>query len=281
MANIRKVCLTGVQKYTSGTGWENLKAKLAESLVDLGTTDVILYDNAVGMTDPTSYNATVDWNNLTIVTGSGYSVFGSDTNQISTTAKSPLIRYKIKTVVHVTEDVDFINETYYYMMIKASFAADPFAGNGGTSSVSSSSAVVAVKFYFPALTSTVFDATVLAAQTALLTTASRWKISKTIGGITKTVVPTSVSIGSPVTTGASDYGIAKVLVTLNCSLTFPSSGTYVVDVEFTANDSDPAFDIPASYSISANIAINVGTPVDTYLVSSDSDVVFTINFSTT
>ena len=280
MANIRKVCLTGVQKH-NGTDWVNLKAKLSEDIVDLGTVDVILYNNALGMTDPTSYEATVNWDSLTISTGSGYSVFGSDTQQIATTAKSPLIRYKVKTVVYTSEEVEVINENYYYMMIKASFASDPFANNGGTSSVSSSSANVAVKFYFPAIPSTYLSATALAAQTTLLTTTSRWKVSKTIGGITKSVVPTSVNVGTITTTGASDYGIAKVLVTLTCSMTFPSSGTYAVDVEFTANDSDPAFDIPASYNISATVAVNVGTPGDTYLVSSDSDVAFTINFSTT
>lgn len=280
MANVRKVCLTGVQKY-NGSGWVNLKAKLSEALVDLGTVDVILYDNAIGLTDPTAYAAEVNWNNLTISTGTGYSVFGTDAQQILSTAKSPLIRYKVKTVVYTTEEVEVINQNYYHMMINAGFATDPFAGNGGTASVSSSSAVVAVKFYFPALTSTVSDATALAAQTALLQTANKWLVSCVKGGRSITAVPTSVSIGSPVTTGASDYGIAKVLVTLTCSLTFPSSGTYVVDVSFTSNDSDPSFDIPASYNVVATIAVNTGTPENTYIVSSDGDIAFTINFSTT
>lgn len=64
-------------------------------------------------------------------------------------------------------------------------------------------------------------------------------------------------------------------------MTFPSSGTYVVDVSFASNDSDPSFDIPASYNVVATIAVNTGTPENTYLVSSDGDVAFTINFSTT
>jgi hypothetical protein len=81
-----------------------------------------------------------------------------------------------------------------------------------------------------------------------------------------------------VTTEVTDYGLAKILVTLNVTLSFPVSGTYTLSATFQSNDGDPASKLPGTHTITATIQVNTGSTTP-FVCSLDDDVVMTISIA--
>jgi len=114
---------------------------------------------------------------------------------------------------------------------------------------------------------------------SLLGTASNWNVTNAGGGRTQTVTPTSVTIAaSPVTTEVTDYGLAKILVTLNVTLSFPVTATYTLSATFQSNDGDSASELPGTHTITATIQVNTGSTTP-FVCSLDDDVVMTIEIA--
>ena len=206
-----------------------------------------------------------------------YTAFHAD--GIPTTTKSPIIRYKIAVGTWTTEEIITVNPTWHYMMLNASFPENAYTGGGTIATIDASSANVQLKFYFPAFTTSQLSREELTLFRDLLGTASNWRVTNDGGGRTQTVTPTSVIIAdSPVTTGVTDYGLAKILVTLNVTLSFPVSGEYTLSATFQSNDGDSASELPGTHTITATIQVNTGSTTP-FVCSLDDDVVMTISIA--
>ena len=287
MANLKRVLLSDVQWYDVSTGtWKDVQAvspSTGETAVSLGVggSKAILYTNSTPINMPTELTQSINWADFEIYLAADthYSIFGASLGRITVATKSPLLRYHIETTVYTTEDVVTTNSTWHYMMTKASFASNAFTGAGGTSAATDTTTTTSIKFWFPAITAGITNATAVAAQAALLQTISNWKIYVLRpDGSTKEYTPSSITLGSPDTGTATDYGSAKISVSLSASISYPTDGSYVITVAFTSNDQDPAFAIAGSQAITANVTMYTGS-TQQYIVSSDSDVSVTIAFA--
>jgi hypothetical protein len=206
-----------------------------------------------------------------------YTAFHAD--GIPTTTKSPIIRYKIAVGTWTTEEIITVNPTWHYMMLNASFPENAYTGGGTIATIDASSANVQLKFYFPAFTSSQLSKTELTLFRNLLSVDKNWRVTNEGGGKTQVVTPTSVTIAaSPVTTEVTDYGLAKILVTLNVTLSFPVSGTYTLSATFQSNDGDSASELPGTHTITATIQVNTGSTTP-FVCSLDDDVVMTIDIA--
>jgi hypothetical protein len=198
---------------------------------------------------------------------------------IPVATKSPIIRYKIAIGTWTSEEVITVNQTWHYMMLKANFPANAYTGDGTITTIGTSSANVQLKFYFPAFTSSQLSATEVTLFRSLLGMASNWSVTNTGGGRTQTVTPASVTTAtSPVTTGITDYGLAKILVTLNVTLSFPLSGAYTLSATFQSNDGDPASELPGTHTITATIQVNTGSTTP-FVCSLDDDATMMIDIA--
>ena len=165
------------------------------------------------------------------------------------------------------------------MMLNASFPENAYTGGGTIDTIDASSANVQLKFYFPAFTSSQLSAAELTLFRNLLGVDRNWRVTNAGGGRTQVVTPTSVIIAaSPVTTGVTDYGLAKILVTLNVTLSFPVSGTYTLSATFQSNDGDSASELPGTHTITATIQVSTGSTTP-FVCSLDDDVVMMIEIA--
>jgi hypothetical protein len=283
--NLAGIFITEVE-YNTGSGWAHLKAKSGEELVDLYGVEIRLYETTTPITMPTSMpNLSFNWADFETLESTivkNWNVYHSS-GQGLTGVKSPVIRYKIGILGDTSgTKTRHINSVHHFMMLSASFPANPYTGAGSTpASVSATSATVTLKFYFPGFTSTQIDTTTYNNLKALLETLSNWKVSVTGPGVPRSVQPTSVTIPAPTTTSVTDYGLAKILVTLVATISFPQSGTYTLQATFTSNDGDNAFIIYSDtgyHSVTATITANLGS-TNQFMLTTDSDVVMNINIS--
>jgi hypothetical protein len=208
-----------------------------------------------------------------------YTVFNE--GGIPTTTKSPIIRYKIAVGTWTTAsgEVITVNHTWHYMMLNASFPENAYTGGGTIATIDASSANVQLKFYFPAFTTSQLSREELTLFRNLLGKATNWNVTNDGGGWTQTVTPTSVTIAdSPETTDVTDYGLAKILVTLNVTLSFPVTATYKLSATFQSNDGDSASALPGTHTITATIQVNTGSTTP-FMCSLDDDVVMKISIA--
>lgn len=198
---------------------------------------------------------------------------------IPAATKSPIIRYKIAIGTWTTEEIITVNPIWHYMMLKASFPENAYTGGGTITTIGTSSANVQLKFYFPAFTSSQLSATEVTLLRNLLGVPSNWRVTNSGGGRAQTVTPTSVTTAtSPVTTGVNDYGLAKISVTLNVTLSFPVSGAYTLSATFQSNDGDPASQLPGTHTITATIQVNTGSTTP-FVCSLDDDATMMIDIA--
>lgn len=280
MANLKAIYMTDVEYY-DGTQWKELIVEKDGTQQSAKTGHIILYSTDTPSPAPSVMSVSVNFNELYLREAYNpledkYTAFHSE--GISLTQKSPIIRYKIAVGTWTSDEVITVNQTLHYMMINAAFPADAYSDAGSTATVNQSSANVALKFYFPAFLASHINADAVTDLKNLLQTAANWSVTKVGPGTAQTVTPSSVTAGTPTATSASNYGLAKVLVTLNCGLTFPMSGSYTLTATFQSNDVDSAYLLPGSHSITASINVNSGstTPL---IVSFDADAAMSISIA--
>ena len=281
MALLKGIYMTEVEWY-NGTAWERLMVKFKETELSAYTGHIILMRAENPSDTPAGMSVIVNFSKLHMLEADSprddeYSAFHD--NGIPTKTKSPIIRYKIAVGTWTTEEIITVNPIWHYMMLNASFPENAYTGGGTIDTIDASSANVQLKFYFPAFTTSQLSKTELTLFKSLLGTASNWNVTNAGGGRTQTVTPTSVTIAdSPVTTEVTDYGLAKILVTLNVTLSFPVSGTYTLSATFQSNDGDPASQLPGTHTITATIQVNTGSTTP-FICSLDDDVVMMIDIS--
>ncbi len=285
MALLKGIYMTEVEWY-NGTRWVDLKVEnLDEAGDSLNATDghiiLLLHDDPQEVSGR-EVSVDVNFSKLNMLESSKpqideYTVFNE--GGIPANTKSPIIRYKIAVGTWTTEEIITVNPTWHYMMLNASFPENAYTGGGTIATIDASSANVQLKFYFPAFTTSQLSKTELTLFKSLLGTARNWNVTNAGGGRTQTVTPTSVTIAdSPVTTEVTDYGLAKILVTLNVTLSFPVSGTYTLSATFQSNDGDSASELPGTHTITATIQVNTGSTTP-FVCSLDDDVVMTISIA--
>lgn len=283
MALLKGIYMTEVEWY-NGTGWEKLMVDNNGTTLSAYTGHIILLLHDDPQEAIPGYGVSVDVNFSKIhmleaakPLGDLYTAFCD--KGIPTTTKSPIIRYKIAVGTWTSEEVITVNPSWHYMMLNASFPENAYTGGGTIDTIDASSANVQLKFYFPAFTSSQLSAAELTLFRNLLGTAKNWRVTNAGGGGTQTVTPTSVTIAdSPVTTEVTDYGLAKILVTLNVALNFPVTATYTLSATFQSNDGDPASQLPGTHTITATIQVNTGSTTP-FMCSLDDDVVMTISIA--
>ncbi len=280
MANLKAIYMTEVE-YHDGTQWRELIVEKDGTKLSAYSGHIILYSTETPSPAPASMPVTVDFNDLRMREApkpdeDKYVAFHAE--GISAAQKSPIIRYKIAVGTWTSEEIITVNQNLHYMMINAAFPADAYSGAGSTATVNQSNANVALKLYFPAFLSTHINADAVNDLKNLLQTAANWSVSKDGPTGLQTVTPSSVVVGTPTATSATAYGIAKVLVTLNCGLTFPMSGTYSLTATFQSNDVDAAYLLPGAQSVTATIMVNSGstTPL---IVSFDADATMSVSIA--
>lgn len=280
MANLKAIYMTEVVYY-DGTDWKELLVEKDGSKLSAYSGHIILYSTDNPSPAPSSMPVTVDFNDLrmreaTKPAEDKFVAFHAD--GISAAQKSPIVRYKIAVGTWTSEEIITVNQNYHYMMINAAFPADAYSGAGSTATVNQSNANVALKLYFPAFLATHINSDAVNYLKNLLQTAANWSVTKEGPTGSQTVTPSSVAVGTPTATSATAYGIAKVLVTLNCSLTFPMSGSYTLTATFQSNDVDSAYLLPGSHSVTAEIMVNSGstTPL---IVSFDADAMMSVSIA--
>lgn len=281
MALLKGIYMTEVEWF-KGTTWEKLMVDNNGTTLSAYTGHIILALNDPPAEAPDGVGVLVNFSKLNMLESSKpqideYTAFHAD--GIPTTTKSPIIRYKIAVGTWTTEEVITVNPTWHYMMLNASFPENAYTGGGTIDTIDASSANVQLKFYFPAFTSSQLSKTELTLFRNLLGVDKNWRVTNEGGGRTQTVTPTSVIIAaSPVTTEVTDYGLAKILVTLNVTLSFPVSGTYTLSATFQSNDGDSASELPGTHTITATIQVNTGSTTP-FVCSLDDDVVMTISIA--
>lgn len=281
MALLKGIYMTEVEWF-KGTTWEKLMVDNNGTTLSAYTGHIILALNDPPAEAPDGVGVLVNFSKLNMLESSKpqideYTAFHAD--GIPTTTKSPIIRYKIAVGTWTTEEVITVNPTWHYMMLNASFPENAYTGGGTIDTIDASSANVQLKFYFPAFTSSQLSKTELTLFRNLLGVDKNWRVTNEGGGRTQTVTPTSVIIAaSPVTTEVTDYGLAKILVTLNVTLSFPVSGTYTLSATFQSNDGDSASELPGTHTITATIQVNTGSTTP-FMCSLDDDVVMTISIA--
>jgi len=281
MALLKGIYMTEVEWY-NGTTWTKLMVDNNGTQLDANTGHIILNRTENPSEAPDGMSVNVNFSKLNMLESSKpmedeYTAFHA--GGIPTTTKSPIIRYKIAIGTWTTEEIITVNPTWHYMMLKASFPTNAYTGGGTITTVGTSSANVQLKFYFPAFTSSQLSATEVTLFRNLLGVASNWSVTNAGGGRTQTVTPTSVTTAtSPVTTGITDYGLAKILVTLNVTLSFPVSGAYTLSATFQSNDGDPASELPGTHTITATIQVNTGSTTP-FVCSLDDDATMMISIA--
>lgn len=268
-------------EYHDGTQWRQLLVEKDGTKLSAYSGHIILYSTETPGPAPASMPVTVDFNDLRMREApkpaeDKFVAFHAE--GISAAQKSPIIRYKIAVGTWTSEEIITVNQNLHYMMINAAFPADAYSGAGSTATVNQSNANVALKLYFPAFLSTHINADAVNDLKNLLQTAANWSVTKDGPTGLQTVTPSSVVVGTPTATSATAYGIAKVLVTLNCGLTFPMSGTYSLTATFQSNDVDAAYLLPGAHSVTATIMVNSGstTPL---IVSFDADATMSVSIA--
>lgn len=284
MALLKGIYMTEVEWY-NGTGWVDLKVVNlddSEDSLNAYTGHIILALSDTPAEAPDVVKVDVNFSKLNMLEAAKpliekYTAFHAD--GIPTTTKSPIIRYKIAVGTWTTEEIITVNPIWHYMMLNASFPENAYTGGGTIATIDASSANVQLKFYFPAFTTSQLSKTELTLFRNLLGVDRNWRVTNEGGGRTQTVTPTSVIIAaSPVTTEVTDYGLAKILVTLNVTLSFPVSGTYTLSATFQSNDGDSASELPGTHTITATIQVNTGSTTP-FVCSLDDDVVMTISIA--
>lgn len=281
MALLKGIYMTEVEWF-KGTTWEKLMVDNNGTTLSAYTGHIILALSDTPAEAPDVVGVDVNFSKLNMLESSKpqideYTAFHAD--GIPTTTKSPIIRYKIAVGTWTTEEIITVNPTWHYMMLNASFPENAYTGGGTIDTIDASSANVQLKFYFPAFTSSQLSKTELTLFRNLLGVEKNWRVTNVGGGRTQTVTPTSVTIAaSPVTTEVTDYGLAKILVTLNVTLSFPVSGTYTLSATFQSNDGDSASELPGTHTITATIQVNTGSTTP-FVCSLDDDVVMTISIA--
>lgn len=284
MALLKGIYMTEVEWY-NGTGWVDLKVENlddSEDSLSAYTGHIVLMRAENPSEAPDGMSAIVNFSKLNMLESSKpmidkYTVFNE--GGIPANTKSPIIRYKIAVGTWTTEEIIKVNPIWHYMMLNASFPENAYTGGGTIDTIDASSANVQLKFYFPAFTSSQLSQAELTLFRNLLGVDRNWRVTNEGGGRTQTVTPTSVIIAaSPVTTGVTDYGLAKILVTLNVTLSFPESGTYTLSATFQSNDGDSASELPGTHTITATIQVNTGSTTP-FMCSLDDDVVMTISIA--
>ena len=280
MANLKGIYMTEVE-YHDGTQWRQLLVEKDGTKLSAYSGHIILYSTETPSPAPAGMSVTVDFNDLRMREApkpdeDKFVAFHAE--GISAAQKSPIIRYKIAVGTWTSEEIITVNQNLHYMMINAAFPADAYSGAGSTATVNQSNANVALKLYFPAFLSTHINADAVNDLKNLLQTAANWSVTKDGPTGLQTVTPSSVVVGTPTATSATAYGIAKVLVTLNCGLTFPMSGTYSLTATFQSNDVDAAYLLPGAHSVTATIMVNSGstTPL---IVSFDADATMSVSIA--
>jgi hypothetical protein len=283
MALLKGIYMTEVEWY-NGTTWDKLMVNYKERETQLSAHSghIILALNDTPAKALDSVKVDVNFSRLHMLEADSpkddeYSAFHD--KGIPTTTKSPIIRYKIAVGTWTTEEIITVNPTWHYMMLNASFPENAYTGGGTIETIAASSANVQLKFYFPAFTSSQLSKDELTLFRNLLGVARNWRVTNDGEGRTQTATPTSVIIAtSPVTTGVTDYGLAKILVTLNVTLSFPVSGTYTLSATFQSNDGDSASELPGTHTITATIQVNTGSTTP-FVCSLDDDVAMTIEIA--
>jgi hypothetical protein len=281
MALLKGIYMTEVEWY-NGTTWDKLMVNYRDAQLSAHSGHIILALNDTPAEALDSVKVDVNFSRLHMLEADSpkddeYSAFHD--NGIPTTTKSPIIRYKIAVGTWTTEEIITVNPIWHYMMLNASFPENAYTGGGTIETIAASSANVQLKFYFPAFTSSQLSKDEITLFRNLLGVARNWRVTNAGEGRTQTVTPTSVIIAaSPVTTGVTDYGLAKILVTLNVTLSFPVSGTYTLSATFQSNDGDSASELPGTHTITATIQVNTGSTTP-FVCSLDDDVVMTIEIA--
>lgn len=281
MALLKGIYMTEVEWF-KGTTWEKLMVDNNGTTLSAYTGHIILALSDTPAAPSDVVEVDVNFSKLNMLKSSNpmsdvYTAFHAD--GIPTTTKSPIIRYKIAVGTWTTEEIITVNPTWHYMMLNASFPENAYTGGGTIATIDASSANVQLKFYFPAFTSSQLSAAELTLFRNLLGTAKNWRVTNAGGGRTQTVTPTSVTIAdSPVTTEVTDYGLAKILVTLNVALNFPVTATYTLSATFQSNDGDSASELPGTHTITATIQVNTGSTTP-FMCSLDDDATMIISIA--
>lgn len=280
MANLKAIYMTEVEYY-NGEDWKELIVAKDSTMLSALSGHIILYSTDNPSPAPSDMHVTVNFNDIRMREAENpaedkFVAFHAD--GISAAQKSPIVRYKIAVGTLTSEEIITVNQDYHYMMINAAFPDDAYSGAGSTPTVNQSNANVALKLYFPAFLSTHINSNAVNYLKNLLQTAANWSVTKDGPTGLQTVTPSSVVAGTPSATSATDYGLAKVQVTLNCGLTFPMSGTYTLNATFQSNDVDAAYLLPGKHSVTATIKVNTGstTPL---IVSFDADAMMSVSIA--
>lgn len=283
MALLKGIYMTVVEWY-NGTAWVEVKVDNSGTQLSAKTGHIILMRAETPSEAPAGLSTNVNFSRLKMLEAGNpmvdeYNAFHSSGGGIPANTKSPVIRYKIAIGTWTSEEIITVNPTWHYMMLNASFPANAYTGGGTITTIGASSANVQLKFYFPAFTSSHLSATELTLLRNLLGTASNWSVTNDGGSRSQTVTPTSATIAAaPITTGITDYGLAKILVTLNVTLSFPVSGAYTLSATFQSNDGDAASELPGTHTITATIQVNTGSTTP-FVCSLDDDATMMISIA--
>lgn len=284
MAKLKGIYLTQLELH-NGTGWRSVSLSDGTAPMSMLDAYIVLFRASDdGTTAPASMSCDINFTKLRWMGNQGQekadlTAIHELEGGILPSQKSPIVRYKVVIGTWTSEEIFTVNQQWHYMMLNASFPSDPYSGAGSTPSTSESSKTVSLKLYFPAFTSTHIDGATLTLLQSLVKNTSNWSITCVApGGATQKVTPTAVGAGAPTSVAASDYGLAKMLVTITAALSFPSSGSYVISATFQSNDNDQAALIPGSHTVMATIFVNSGS-LQPFICSFDADATLIVSIS--
>lgn len=288
MPNVTKIFITDVSYLSSETTppeWKEVsaydpkdQASTPYPLTGLTEGKVIAYNNATGFPVGNKTKAEVNWNGFSLEGEAGrFSIIGEQSGQIHSSVKSPLIRFKVITVVNTVPETETSSAEYSYMMINAAFDADPYDGQPGTASVSDTSAPVRIAFMFPAFSPEDISSDVADAMKQLLSNAANWELENSCAANAYNegkITPTRVNLPEYVDI-AEGYGLGAYKVILEARLNFPATGNYEVKTKFRSSDVSQQFTITGSQSIAATVTQYTGS-TKLVLVYGASTAAFTV-----
>ena len=277
--NLKSIYLSEIS-WRNGSEWvvptaknnSSIEGSGGEETISLIGAQIVIFHNDSPISMPSMQLSVFNSSGFTIkdqpVPRETWTLYHNSGGGIPLTEISPLIRYKLTVVTtDGTTDTERTNPEFYYCMLKAGFAANPFNGAGSSPESSGGTAVkVNLRFYFPAFNALQVGSQEYEYQKSLLENNKNWEILFN----DKKSSPDSASIIQIITNSSDvgEYGVGKAWMSLNSVLQIQGAGVYPITVTFNPKGQEMnKFDIPGSHTLTATLNAFIGTAPE-YAVSS-------------
>lgn len=275
MANIKKIELVDVKYWSASGEWKDMRCKGEEDVVNL--TALVLYDDDTGFDPTEGYDAVLKWDSFTVGDKPGYTIFGETDDLIPAATKSIRIRYRIKATSAGTPDTATTSDGYYYQIVN--FAVPETGVVSGLVGAITGTIAATIRINVPGFSIAMASPGAYQTLMEYMAKAAAWELLWGIsGGSQPQIIPTAITIGTPINTSVAEYGGCMIPISMKAKLHVPASGTYELTVNFQPNDSGSSL-LMGEMTTTATVTVNVASQGDATYFSPDENLIINISFT--